>query len=455
MIRLNEVTQDALLGQRAEPPEILSPERSQYKQEVKSETCNLNSTISPRAALYVHVPFCLARCAYCDFNTYAGLESLMPAYVMAVCREIEAASEQWGCLATPTVYFGGGTPSILPLDLLAKLFQVSRSTFHVLDDAEISLEANPGTVNPEELRGLRELGVNRLSLGVQSAHDDELRLLGRIHTWAQAVETVNVARSAGFDNLNLDFIFGLPGQTLARWRKTLEAALSLEPEHLSLYALSVEEETPLERQIAKGELRTPDEDLAAEMYELAEEMLAEAGSLHYEISNWARKNDEYQMSNDKSQDWWPKPETCNLQPEMLSEAVSPYVCRHNLTYWRNEPWLGVGAGAHSWLDGHRWANVRHPQKYIAALEQGTTPVAEGETIDRRQEMGETMMLKLRLAEGMDDAHFRARFGVGLETVFGKELVQLQDPGLLEWDGHVARLTARGRLLGNQVFMRFV
>ncbi len=411
---------------------------------------------SLHVALYVHIPFCRARCAYCDFNTYAGLETLIPAYVAAVCREIEAAGEQLGHPIVPTIYFGGGTPSFLPPDLLSELFHALRFTFHVPRDAEVTLEANPGTVNPEELRGLQELGVNRLSLGVQSAHDDELRLLGRTHTWAQAVETVEAARAAGFDNLNLDFIFSLPGQTLARWQETLEAALEpgLEPEHLSLYALSVEEGTPLERRIARGELQAPDEDLAAEMYELAEEVLAAEGFFHYEISNWARANRKSQIQNPRSQKWWPEPELWNLKPKARSGDICPSVCRHNLTYWRNEPWLGVGAGAHSWLDRHRWANVRHPREYIAALEQGGTPVAEMETIDRRLEMGETMMLGLRLAEGVNDARFRARFGAGLEVAFGEELAQLQDVGLLEWDGHAARLTARGRLLGNQVFICF-
>ncbi len=401
-------------------------------------------------ALYVHVPFCRARCAYCDFNTYAGLDELMPAYVAAVCREIEAAGERWGRLAVPTVYFGGGTPSILPLDLLAQILHVSRLTFHVSRDAEITLEANPGTVTPAYLRGLRTLGVNRLSLGAQSAHDDELDLLGRIHTWAQVVEAAKWAREAFPLNLNLnlnlnlslnlDLIFGLPAQTLARWRETLEAALELSPEHLSLYCLSVEEGTPLEKRIASGVLPMPDDDLAAEMYELAEEMLARAGFFHYEISNWAKGNDQYQMTNDQSQ-----------------------VCRHNLIYWRNEGWLGVGAGAHSWLDGgvlslskgRRWANVRHPRDYIAALESGETPVADVEEIDRRMEMGETMMLGLRLAEGVSDARFQARFGRELEQVFGAELAELRELGLLEWDGCVARLTARGRLLGNRVFVRFV
>ena len=448
---------------------------------------------SSRVALYVHVPFCRMRCAYCDFNTYAGLEELMPDYVAAVCREVEAAGERWGRLTVPTVYFGGGTPSLLPLDLLAELLHVSRLTFRVSDSAEISLEANPGTVTPEYLRSLRELGVNRLSLGVQSAHDDELRLLGRIHSWAQAVEAVGWAREAKFANLNLDLIFGLPAQTLARWRETLEAALRLSPEHLSLYCLSVEQGTPLESRISSGELPAPDEDLAAEMYELAEEVLAGAGFFHYEISNWARMNCEWRMTNcelripndelrmandelrmtncelripnDELRRWWPGPGNWNLKLEALSEHVSPFVCRHNLIYWRNEPWLGVGAGAHSWLDGaapslsqgQRWSNVRHPREYVAACGTGCQPVLreEVEVIDHRLEMGETMMLGLRLAEGIRAGPFEARFGEALEEVFGKELGELRELGLLEWDGSLARLAARGRLLGNRVFVRFV
>jgi len=381
------------------------------------------TTSQSSTALYIHIPFCRSRCAYCDFNTYAGLDDLMPDYVAAVGREIEAAGERWGRLPVPTIYFGGGTPSLLPLDLLAGLLDVSRLTFHVSDEAEISLEANPGTMTPAYLRGLREPGVNRLSLGVQSANDRELRLLGRIHTWAQAVESVEAARAAGFDDLSLDFIFGLPTQTLSRWRETLEAALTLDPEHLSLYCLSVEEGTALAKRIASGKLPPPDDDLAAEMYELAEEMLAEAGFFHYEISNWARP--------------------------------ASRVCRHNLVYWHNEPWLGVGAGAHSWLDGRRWGNLLHPRDYIAACETGDQPVQEMEVIDRRTEMGETMMLGLRLAEGVRADVFAARFGAKLVDAFGKELAELAGLGLLAWDGRVARLTARGRLLGNRVFARFV
>lgn len=399
-------------------------------------------------ALYVHVPFCRARCAYCDFNTYAGLDDLMPAYAVAVCREIEAAGKRWGRLAVPTVYFGGGTPSLLPLNLLADILHASRITFYVLRDAEVTLEANPGSVTVAYLRGLRELGVNRLSLGVQSAHADELRLLGRMHTWEQVVETVRRARKAGFINLNLDLIFGLPGQSLARWQETLEAALALAPEHLALYSLTVEEGTPLAQRIATGDLPAPDEDLTAEMYEAAEERLAEAGFEHYEISNWARQN---QRVGEGARQ---RTRSAKKRIESAHRQLG-FQCRHNLVYWRNEPWLGFGAGAHSWMEGKRWVNVRHPREYIAALEAGRSPVVEVEAIDRRTEMGETMMLGLRLAEGVSDARFRARFGAGLEETFGAELAELRDLGLLEWDGVAARLTARGRLMGNQVFERFV
>ncbi|HIE38731.1 MAG TPA: radical SAM family heme chaperone HemW [Anaerolineales bacterium] len=400
------------------------------------------------AAAYVHVPFCRARCAYCDFNTYAGIDHLIPAYGDALRAELRAAPHA----RARTLYFGGGTPSILPLDLLAELFHVLRLTLHIPSDAEVTLEANPGTVPPAYLRGLRELGVNRLSLGAQSIHEDELRLLGRIHTWAETAEAVEAARAAGFDNLNLDFIYGLPGQTLARWQETLEAALRLGPEHLSLYALTLEEGTPLKSRIARGELRPPDEDLAAEMVELAEEVLADAGYFHYEISNWARL--EAQSPKPRAKRWW-EPGAWNLKPEAFSEDISPFVCRHNLTYWRNEPYLGFGAGAASWREGRRWTNVRHPADYIARLEAGRSPAEEVEEIPPRLEMGEMMMMGLRLAEGVSDGRFRARFGQGLEEVFGEELARLQDLELLEWDGRAARLTPRGRLLGNQVFRCFL
>ncbi|HEY77047.1 MAG TPA: radical SAM family heme chaperone HemW [Thermoflexia bacterium] len=394
-----------------------------------------SSIRDPQSAIYVHIPFCLRRCTYCAFNTYAGLAHLIPGYVDALRAEMGQAPR----VRAHTLYFGGGTPSLLHPEQVGLLVEAVRHHFSLPDDAEISLEANPGTVDLDSLRGLRAAGVSRLSLGVQSAHDDELRLLGRLHTWDQAIEAFHTARRAGFTNINLDFIYGLPGQTLDRWRRTLEAALDLLPEHLSLYALSVEEGTPLERAIATGRLPAPDPDLAAEMYELAEGMLEKAGYAHYEISNWARRPVGAPPPSGRRR----------------SEEVSPSACRHNLTYWRNEPYLGFGAGAASWWAGRRWTNTSHPAEYIARVNRGESPIDEIETIPPRLEMGETMMMGLRLMEGVSDDRFRQRFGVGLADVYGSELTEMQRLGLLIWDGATARLTRRGRLLGNQVFQRFL
>lgn len=370
-------------------------------------------------ALYIHIPFCRSRCTYCAFNTYAGLEALIPAYGEALCAAIRAAPS----VPAHTVYFGGGTPSLLPPDTLARILQCLREHFPISPDAEITLEANPGTVDRTYLQAARELGVNRISLGVQSVHPDELRLLGRRHTWEEAVAAVEAAQAAGLETVNLDLIYGLPGQTLPRWQETLEAALSLEPDHLSLYALTLEEGTPLREQVARGELPRPDDDAAAEMYEWAEARLARAGYVHYELSNWARSERHF--------------------------------CRHNLTYWYNEPYLGLGAGAASWWGGRRWTNVRHPEEYIRRRAAGQPVAEEVEEIPLRLEMGETMMMGLRLIAGVSDARFRARFGIGLAEVFGAELSRLADQGLLEWDGQRARLTPRGRLLGNWVFREFI
>jgi len=421
-------------------------------------------------ALYVHIPFCQTRCAYCDFNTYAELESLMPAYARGLRQEVEAAAERWGRLRVSTVYIGGGTPSLLPLDLVTDLIEVVRATFDLSTCAEITVEANPGTVTGLYLSGLRSLGVNRLSLGAQSAHEEELHMLGRIHGWDDVVRAVDEARGSGFDNLNLDLLFGVPGQSLGQWGETLRQALALDPQHLSLYGLALEEGTVLAKRVASGELAVPDEETAAAMYELAEEVLAQAGFFHYEISNWAMMDDALRASDHR---WWPRSGACDTASAM-SELISPYVCRHNMSCWRNEPWLGVGAGAHSWMTaevlgntrggsrdsavGERWANVAHPKDYVTACSEGAYPASlrRGvERIDRELEMGDTMMLGLRLAEGVTAERFEARFRARLVDVFGEQLESLQRLGLITWNGTAARLTGRGRLLGNRVFERFI
>jgi oxygen-independent coproporphyrinogen-3 oxidase len=303
------------------------------------------------------------------------------------------------------------------------------------------LEANPGTVDMEKLCALREIGLQRLSLGVQSAHPAELTRLGRVHTWEEAVAAVEAARNAGFGNLSLDLIYGLPGQTLACWEGTLDAVLALSPDHLSLYALKLESGTPLAERVASGELAAPDADLAADMYELASERLHAAGFWHYEVSNWARGSA-------------PPSEIWALPPDGWTERIGPWISRHNLVYWRNRPWLGVGAGAHSWLDGRRWHTPLDPRSYVTAVAEERVE-EDVLVIPEALARGETMMMGLRLAEGVTDARFQARFGVGLAEAYDDVLVRFRRLGLLAWDGQRVRLTAAGRLLGNQVFAAFL
>ncbi len=392
-------------------------------------------------SLYVHIPFCRAKCAYCDFNSYAGLEHLFGDYVQALVHEIELVGQALN-LEARTVYIGGGTPTVLSLDQLVSIMVACRRSFLPVNDIEITIEANPGTVDGDYLAGLLDLGINRLSLGVQSFNDQELCLLGRIHTAAEAIESYRLARKVGFTNINLDLIYGIPYQTLDHWREALRQALDLGPNHLSLYALTLEEHTPLAQRVACGEVPAPDDDLAADMYILVEEMLAEEGYVHYEISNWARL---------KAESW--KLETSIRHPAFSFQYP---VCRHNLTYWHNEPYLGFGAGAHSYFDGRRYYNVLHPAGYIERLSKGKSPVAESEEISRDLEMAETMILGLRLVEeGVRFSDFEGRFGRELHEVYGKEVEELRELGLIEVDDERVRLTARGRLLGNEVFERFL
>lgn len=376
-------------------------------------------------SLYLHVPFCDVKCGYCDFNSYAGLESLVPAYTEALLEEIRRWSPHVRGYAVHTVFFGGGTPSLLPLHELERILAALRDAFALIPDPEVSLEANPGTVDEPYLRGLRALGVNRLSLGVQSFHDDELAALDRIHTAAEAEAAFRAARAAGFDNVNLDLIFGLPGQTLERWAANVRRALALRPEHLSLYALTVEEGTPLAAQVRRGAVPAPDPDLQADMYELADGLLTEHGYVQYEISNW---------------------------------SLPGRRCRHNLTYWENRPYLGLGPGAHSCFGGRRFAVVRSPRAYIRALAAGGNGMPQvewEEPLDPATEMAETMLLGLRLADGVSLTAFRDRFGVALLDVYADAVRELTDLGVLALAGGRLRLTASGRLLANEAFLRFL
>ncbi len=436
---------------------------------VWSPTDNVPYPMTPPYALYVHIPFCAVRCAYCDFNTYAGLEALYEPYTAALIAEIRRAGEAAGRPAGHTVFIGGGTPTVLPPDLLAQILDACRAAFDVAPGAEITSEANPGTVDEARFAALAGLGINRLSLGVQSFDDAELRWLGRIHTAAEAEVAFAAARAAGFDNINLDFIFGLPGQKPTTWAATLARAVGLAPEHLSLYSLTVEHGTPLADQVRRGLVTAPDDDLAADLYDLACDTLARGGYEQYEISNWARTDKQmadgkWQVADGKWQiadggsaiSHQPSASSFQFPVSSFQLPASSFQCQHNLVYWRREPYLGFGAGAHSFAGARRWWNVRPVPAYIRRIGEGKSPEEGSETIERRLAMGETMMLGLRLvAEGVPDDRFRERFGVGLEEAFGREIRRLVARGLLERLPDRVRLTPAARLLGNRVFAEFL
>jgi oxygen-independent coproporphyrinogen-3 oxidase len=397
-------------------------------------------TLLDTVSLYLHIPFCHAKCHYCDFNSYAGMMGWRERYVDALAEEIRLAGAQaqmpdGARRRCRTIFFGGGTPSLLTTAQVARLLDAARAAFELDTDAEITLEANPGALERGHLGELRAQGVNRLSMGAQSFDAELLRWMGRIHTPEEIVEALNAARQAGFTSINLDFIFALPGQRVATWSETLDRALALGPEHLSLYSLIVEEGTPLHRWVAQGRVHPAEEDVAADMYELAERRLEAGGYVQYEISNWARPG---------------------------------HACQHNLTYWRNLPYIGLGAGAHGWFAGVRYAEARPIHEYVArveaalsaetgaALPPGALPAAavvESEVIGRELEMAETAMLELRLTDGVELDAFASRYGVAFDAVFGERLAEVTSLGLLEYDDGRLRLTERGHLLGNEVFER--
>ena len=382
-------------------------------------------------ALYLHIPFCTAKCGYCDFNSYEGLpDHLVADYTPALIREMELWAPAAKDLTVDTVFFGGGTPSLTSLDDMAAITAAIRAHYDIAPDVEWSLEANPTELSREHLDGLRALGVNRLSMGVQSLQPDELALLERLHTPERVFEAVRDARVAGFDNLNLDLIFGIMGQPLERWQDTLERILDLQPEHLSCYALTVEPGTALYYQVTKGLIEEPDPDIAADQYEWTRERLARAGYVQYEISNWAKPGRE---------------------------------CRHNLVYWRAEPYLGLGAGAHSFFVGRRMANVDAPNRYVDAVNESwderqstgrgeLRQIAGGETPDEVTLRADAMILGLRLMRGVDLAEFAARFGISADDAFGPAIAKHEGYGLLERVEGRLRLTERGLLLSNEVFV---
>lgn len=381
-----------------------------------------------RASIYVHIPFCVRKCLYCDFASYEGKRPLFEPYVQALLCETRLAAERHLGMRIPTIYFGGGTPNVCSPNLLASMLDEIRLGFMVDADAEISFEANPGvTPHPRPLsakgRGefprLREAGFNRVSIGVQSLHDNELQRMGRVHTAEQAAEAFHEVRAAGFENVSVDLMYGIPGQTRESWRETLGQVIGLGPEHVSLYSLTVEEGTPFHRMQCEGRLELPGNDIEATMYEDAIEILTAAGFVHYEISNFARPG---------------------------------FECRHNITYWRNEPYLGFGAAATSYIGGARATSVADAEEYVRRVEAGESATESEECLTGRKKMGETMFLGLRMIQGVDRQN--ARYARA-ERAFAPEIQRLMERGLLESADGFLRLTRRGLFLANDAFAEFV
>lgn len=382
---------------------------------------------SMHISLYIHFPFCVKKCLYCDFDSVSGSSVTTDEYVTAVVREMELRRAGLDRpVSVPTLYFGGGTPSLMAPELVGRVIDAAARLYGVEADAEVTLEANPGTLTTEKLAGYRQAGVNRLSLGVQSLDDGLLQRLGRVHSAEEARAAFETARDAGFANIGIDLIHSLPGQTLAMWQSTLATAMALAPEHISAYGLSVEEGTPFAAMEERGELPLPDENEAVAMFEATREILVTGGYEHYEISNFAR-------------------------PGCRS--------RHNQVYWRRGNYLGFGAGAHSFLQkptwGLRWVNPRNHSDYLSSIGEGLPRQDELQQLSLREGMAEQFFLGLRLLDGVDLEQARTDFGPALDEAYGGIITDLIARGLLVREGARLRIAPGSIILANRIFSAFV
>lgn len=368
-------------------------------------------------SVYIHVPFCATRCGYCDFNTYTAAElgahpgASRQAYLDAVDVEIRLAAATLGPHVPPatTVFFGGGTPTLLETDELAGMLDSVAEHIGIADGAEVTTEANPESVDPAKLAALREVGINRLSLGMQSTSPHVLRTLERNHTPGRALDAVRWAKVAGFDSVSLDLIYGTPGESDADWQATLDATVTAEPDHVSAYSLIVEDGTRFAARVRRGELPMPDDDNLASRYEIADDALSAAGYSWYEVSNWAKPG---------------------------------HACQHNIAYWQSDNWWGFGPGAHSHAGGVRWWNAKHPRSYSAALADGRLPLADLEVLTKTERHTERVLLELRLAAGLARSVLPDSAQPAVDKAIEDGLVNLTPDRLV--------LTRRGRLLADAV-----
>lgn len=376
-----------------------------------------------RLGIYIHIPFCVKKCNYCDFLSFSADDIAREDYVQTLCEEIRLEAREYESYQVQTVFFGGGTPSLLTRPQLVSIMETLKENFYIAETAEISMEMNPGTVTAESLKGYRAAGINRISIGLQSANDDEMKVLGRIHTYEMFLQAYKEAVAAGFTNINVDVMSALPGQDRNSYKDTLQKVLSLNPApaHISAYSLIVEEGTLFHRWYEQGKLDLPDEEEEREMYELTGKMLEEAGYHRYEISNY---------------------------------ALAGYECEHNKSYWTRENYLGLGLGAASMVGNVRFSNESDMNQYMNRVKTSRGAEKKGTLLNKEEQMEETMFLGLRLMEGVSKHKFSESFGVSMESVYGDVIKKHVKDGLLT-DGECVKLTKRGIDVSNVVMADFL
>lgn len=377
--------------------------------------------------LYLHIPFCVKKCNYCDFFSASGSEEEQEAYVQAMVQEIHRYQEKFRSYEVKTIFFGGGTPSLLSGSQAERIFRSLHDSFEIARDAEITMEMNPGTVDLQKLKQYKEIGVNRLSIGLQSAQNRELKMLGRIHTFEDFLETWKEVEKAGFENRNIDLMSALPGQKLETWEDTLRKVLALQPEHISAYSLILEEGTPFYNWYESGRFDAGDWELPSEeeeytMGERTIQILQEAGMHRYEISNYAKPGKE---------------------------------CRHNLGYWNRTEYLGIGAGSSSLIGETRFNRIRDRKEYVEMIHRGEAVDTEQEFLSKESQMEEFMYLGLRKTEGISRTAFQDYFQKSLDEIYGTVIEKLNDEKLLECDGDRVRLSHRGMDVSNCVLAEFL
>lgn len=375
-----------------------------------------------QTGLYVHIPFCVQKCLYCDFPSFAGQLDKRERYVKALQKELLQKAEQCKEYAIETIFFGGGTPTVLSAEQLQCLMDTIKEHYNVTEHAEITIEANPGTLDLEMCQALHDMGFNRISMGLQAWQNDLLQTLGRIHTKEVFLDNFQNARKAGFDNINVDLMFALPKQTVADWLETLEAVTALEPEHISAYSLIIEEGTPFYDLYEKGVYQETDEQTDREMYHQTIQFLEEKGYAQYEISNFAKQGKQ---------------------------------SRHNMVYWLDGVYLGFGLGAHSYWQEQRFHNPYDLECYIKKANAGMDLTEDVEDIPQNEQYSEFMFLGLRMTDGVSKKRFLQRFGKEMEVIYGDELEKLKKEGLLDEENGFVKLTERGIDVSNYVFVAFL